>query len=418
MKILILISGQFPFGTREAFLENEVPFLYSRFDKIYIVSNEVPSGKARPTPDHVQVTHVAYKSSPFFSALSLLYVFHPVILKELFFIINNYSIYSYPKLFSVLFASLGRSLKIKSFIARNFMDSLSLKSNSVLIYSYWLNDAALSVAWLKREWPGIKAIARAHRWDIYFETHTPAYLPLRTFIIKSLDRCYCISEHGLNYLNALTRGKFASHLKLSLLGTSNNSLTLCGYNTNKLVLVSCAYIIQTKRVHLIIEALSLIDDIQIEWTHFGHGALMEKTEKLAQETLVAANIKYEFKGDTPNDDILKFYADNKVDLFISSSGSEGLPVSMMEAMSYGIPVIGTDVGGVAEIVEDGYNGFLLTGNPVANDIAQVIENFWKLSENQKQLFRTNAFNTWRTKYNAVKNYTEFANEVESLIAGS
>jgi glycosyltransferase involved in cell wall biosynthesis len=47
------------------------------------------------------------------------------------------------------------------------------------------------------------------------------------------------------------------------------------------------------------------------------------------------------------------------DVFVLSSRSEGFPVSILEAMAAGLPAVATDVGGVAEAVEDGETGFLV-----------------------------------------------------------
>lgn len=50
---------------------------------------------------------------------------------------------------------------------------------------------------------------------------------------------------------------------------------------------------------------------------------------------------------------------NNTDVFILPSYTEGLPISILEAMSYSLPVISTPVGGIPEVVRDGENGFLI-----------------------------------------------------------
>lgn len=51
---------------------------------------------------------------------------------------------------------------------------------------------------------------------------------------------------------------------------------------------------------------------------------------------------------------------NKVDAYILPSYHEGLPISILEAMSYSLPIISTNVGGIPEILKNGENGFIIT----------------------------------------------------------
>jgi glycosyltransferase involved in cell wall biosynthesis len=62
-------------------------------------------------------------------------------------------------------------------------------------------------------------------------------------------------------------------------------------------------------------------------------------------------------------DMLDFY--RGLDCYITTSHHEGIPLSVLEAMSHGLPVIAPNVGGLREIIRDGVHGFLLTGRDPA-----------------------------------------------------
>jgi glycosyltransferase involved in cell wall biosynthesis len=69
---------------------------------------------------------------------------------------------------------------------------------------------------------------------------------------------------------------------------------------------------------------------------------------------------FELKGHV--DDMSDFY--RGLDLYVCTSIHEGLPMSVLEAMAHGIPIVAPAVGGLSEIVENGVEGYLLKGrNP-------------------------------------------------------
>ena len=78
------------------------------------------------------------------------------------------------------------------------------------------------------------------------------------------------------------------------------------------------------------------------------------------------------------------------DLLILASDSEGLPMSILEAQSFGIPVLCTDVGGCSEIIKDGYNGFIIKKESF--DIARKIYDLVTDKELQEKM-RLNALKT-------------------------
>ena len=117
-------------------------------------------------------------------------------------------------------------------------------------------------------------------------------------------------------------------------------------------------------------------------------------------------------GYVSNQTLINFYQKQQVDLFVNVSSSEGLPVSIMEALSFGIPVIATDVGGSSELVSDKV-GELISSTFTIESLGQNIEKLLNLKSEELLLLRSNARSIFELKVNAKINYLLFYNKIKN-----
>ena len=404
-KKLILLTAEFPFGKSETFLETEVLYLADAFEQVVIIPSEKVLGEPRKLPDNVCTEKPEYSIDQLNKAGSMKGLFHRLFLYELIRMIIIYRLFPSPKRIKTALVSLFRGKQIAVWLEQRIDND----SNTIL-YSYWCNDAAIVLSLYKRKHPAIKTVARAHGWDLYFEASQIRYLPYRKLITDKLDIVCPVSEVGVRYVSEKWKIKNPGNIKLARLGVEAQQpqTALPGVFT----IVSCSNLIPLKRVHLIIEALSLIDTIPIRWVHFGDGPLFEELNDLAQRIL-PLNISWKFMGRIPNQELLQWYRENPVSVFINASETEGVPVSIMEAMSFGIPVIATNVGGNSEIVNS-ENGYLVEDNISPPELAEIIKSFINLSSTLKETKQVASFETSKMMYNADDNFSQFVKKIQDL----
>ena len=411
-KVLFFFTAQFPYAKGESFIENELPFLESEFDKIVIVTNELSIENKRLISSNIRLERFPYELSGKKKIFSIFGVFNLKFWKEIVCIKKTYK----KGLNSIIIKTALASLCKTNVFRKDIFSLIQKHSNThdqMYAYSYWSNDILFVLTTLRNKIPQLKIFSRAHGWDVYFEANKANYLPFREYIFKHTDKVFFISNKGLNYYTSIFPD-YKNKMDVSRLGVPNQNVLRFNRKRN-IKLVSCSNIIPLKRVHLIVEALSSIDSLEIEWIHFGDGILFLELELMCDTFLKnKKNITYNLKGSVFNKSIIEYYSENQIDLLINVSSSEGIPVSIMEAMSFGIPVIATNVGGTSEIVQDGYNGVLMSPNPNAEDIAKTLINFSNLSEKEVTQLRTNAYETWNTKFNADKNYQDFIDKIFAL----
>lgn len=410
---LVFFTGTFPYGKSETVIENEFPFLLEAFRNIIVVSNNQTDPVTRPVPDHVKLMRYRYHTSHLEKLSNSPYLLRSEVREEIDYLHRVLHKRLGRRVLFNLLGSYSNGLYARRFI-HNLMKRYQIAPRHLYLYSYWMYDVAIGMAMIKRELPEVKAVCRAHRWDLYYDTNPLHYLPFRKFIVEHLDRCFVISEHGRMYLQNMLPGADHSKIKTLRLGTINRHTPVFEPQPHTFTIVSCSTLTPQKRVDLIIRSLARLD-FPFRWVHFGDGALRKEIKEMAAAMLgKLPHATYEFKGMVPNATLRRFYEENTVDVFLNVSDSEGVPISIMEALSYAIPVIATDAGGTGEIVQDKVNGTLL---PVATDeisVSSALARYAQAPAEEKLKLRQRAFNSWNERYNADKNYREFIRELKSL----
>jgi len=127
------------------------------------------------------------------------------------------------------------------------------------------------------------------------------------------------------------------------------------YNNSELVkILFLGRLGKRKGIYDLIDAAKHLKSRNIEIDLFGDGNL-EEFKKLIEDNNLQEKVKIMgWISGEKKDEVLR-----NSDIFILPSYSEGLPMSILEAMAVGLPVISTPVGGIPEAVEDGINGFLV-----------------------------------------------------------
>lgn len=127
------------------------------------------------------------------------------------------------------------------------------------------------------------------------------------------------------------------------------------HNDEKIRIISVGTLYWIKNQLMTLRAISALHDMgyNVELTLLGDG---EDREKIQNAIKASKAESYIFApGSKKNvEDYLR-----QADIYVSASKTEGLPLSILEAMACGLPVVATDAGGTKDIIQDGVNGFLI-----------------------------------------------------------
>ena len=417
-KFLYLVVAEFPYGHGEIFLRDEIGLLSQEFEHVYLVipddSKIKPGLYKSPLPENVSICALKSKTEIIDRIRILPKAWNEFYGLEGKSVIDELRNENKSDLFRILWGYWALSNSFKRQFKR-LLKSHQHQPQEVTFYSYWFFYPTIALAEIKEKNPQYRAISRMHGWDCFFERSPHNYLPLRPYSINRLDLLASISETGMRYTETKLKGYIDSNkLAFSRLGiTSSQMGSLQKEESETLLLISLAYISPIKRLNRIAEALLGWKGKKVKWEHIG----VAYDENRSFEDSVNAQfrdhptVSVSFKGELQQKEIFEYFTVERPDLLICTSESEGIPVSMMEAMAHGIPVLSVDVGGVHEIVEHRKNGLLIPAAATEIEIRSALDEFIAFSSETKQAMRQNAVKTYEDKFNGQKNYTTFVKTV-------
>ncbi len=127
-----------------------------------------------------------------------------------------------------------------------------------------------------------------------------------------------------------------------------------------------------KGVQYLIEAMAIVhqESPEVKLILVGDGEERELLENLTDSLGIRECV--EFAGRVPHERVQDYM--NQAEVFVLPSLSEGFPVTILEAMACGLPIVATQVGGVPDVIKNGVNGYLVK----AKDPNETVEALLKL----------------------------------------
>jgi glycosyltransferase involved in cell wall biosynthesis len=412
-KKLILFSASYPFSVaaEDTFLDPELRRGIRIFSEIIIVPSRKEGTQNTTFPDLIVEEEFSKRFGRFKSdRLFMLRYILKAVTRKVFYrdLASNWKRVVNPLALLKTVWVLSAACLLEEWLCY-YIEAKRIDTKRTIFYTFWCNEITLGLALVKQRYPEMEIVSRANGYDIYEQQNIPPYIPFRMPTFEALRGLYLVSKLGRDYLAGLFPA-FADRMFFAHMGVEDPGFSAAASLDGSIQIVSCAYIVPVKRIRLMADGLIAFamreNTKKVCWTHIGGGEQKDEMEAYSNNN-APENLNVHFAGYIPS--VYDYYRTHAVDFLISTSSSEGLPVTIMEAQSCGIPVIATSVGGVPEIVSD-ICGILLPPNPTPSQIADGIVAFCERTADGRKL-RQGAKENWKTNYNAEINYTLFFNSM-------
>ena len=233
------------------------------------------------------------------------------------------------------------------------------------IYVYHVSGGMRAVLYKKFFKPGVKVVVRYNwSWGDFIKANR-GYLEhkffcfLEKFILKNSDIILATTEKLKKQADNIVKGKTIVTIVPNWVDCNNFK----PIDINKYFdIISVGRLCEQKNHKLLLEAVNLYNKGQnsksLKVLIISRGDLKHSLLDYAKNN----NIDFTLIEKVENNSMPQYF--NKASLFVMPSRYEGHPKAMLEAMACGLPVIGTEVVGIKDVIVNGENGILSKENPV------------------------------------------------------
>ncbi len=357
---LLYITAEMPFGTGEAFFIPEVKEIIRRGHDVLIVPRSASAGVFNGAAEGLRDVSI---EAPVFSLGILVSAIAEAARSPL---------RSARSIAGVLLCSSPRALFRNLMVLPKalWLARLGRQWNADHIHAHWASTMA-TMAMVAGEVADIPWSFTAHRGDIVSNNLLARKAKKGSFV-------RFISQSGMALARSRGVRECGDKLQVIHMGAALPSAApreVAAENTNHIL--CAANLIPVKGHRYLLEAVHRLKQrgVHCRLTVAGSGPLLTDLQKACE--LLAIEDCVSFVGQLPHDDLLRLYQDGKVAVVVLPSVDlggglhEGIPVTLIEAMASGVPVVATRTGGIPELLGDGAGVMVPGGDSAA--LADAIE---------------------------------------------
>lgn len=231
-----------------------------------------------------------------------------------------------------------------------------------LVHAHWSLPQGLTGLWLRR-FCGIPCVISMHGSDIY-GLRAPLIRDLNRKVILESNACTANSKATADAAQKVTKRKDISVIPMGVnvdFFESARRITNAPEASGPIILY-VGRLIDWKGIQYLLDALPIVIAVHPKATLLIVGSGPSRNDLMELSSRLNLNDHVQFVDDISQKELLRYYS--MADVFVlpsvvtDSGETEGLGVVLLEAMACGVPVVGSAVGGIPDIVQDGETGLL------------------------------------------------------------